>query len=411
MNFIKGCLLLITCLFTSHLISAQCDMVIDQEVFCDLDSACQGNDLIITLIVQEGGAAPYEVFLGETSIASSPTQYIDIFGVEIPSPYTLIVVDAENCSQEITGSHNCVQYTEQCTDSALNGDEERMDCGGADCAECLQLTYGVECDGLTGEVIFKVYFPDYAIYPFCVTGDTADDDFNDDIISIIVTDNYAPNYRIYDNSGKLGVIADPSIQCTKLSELQDCPEDSNFAAAYTIIPNDENNTFKIDLDLSSGIAPFQIADEGNSTDDEIRYFDMLTNDAHQVLGPFPNSQILSLATIDGNGCESNMTISILDTTTNVSNINRQLFMANHVLAYPSAFHDQTNIKFELASAQEVSISVFHVSGALASTVLSSKRLGEGLHEYTFEGAGLASGIYFFALEVAGQVHTTKILKL
>lgn len=66
--------------------------------------------------------------------------------------------------------------------------------------------------------------------------------------------------------------------------------------------------------------------------------------------------------------------------------------------YPNPFNPSTTIAFELAGEAEVGLRVYDAAGREVAT-LAAGRLGPGAHTRSFDGAGLASGVYFAALEV------------
>jgi hypothetical protein len=68
----------------------------------------------------------------------------------------------------------------------------------------------------------------------------------------------------------------------------------------------------------------------------------------------------------------------------------------------------TRIPIQLASAGKVELSVFNLLGQKVATVFSGY-LPKGKHELTFDGSGLPVGIYFYKLEVEGQVLYRKMV--
>ncbi|KAA3658833.1 MAG: T9SS C-terminal target domain-containing protein, partial [Calditrichaeota bacterium] len=70
--------------------------------------------------------------------------------------------------------------------------------------------------------------------------------------------------------------------------------------------------------------------------------------------------------------------------------------------FPNPFNPQTNIRYKLKSAGLVSIRVFDLLGREIE-VLINKRQSGGLHNVQFDGRNLASGIYFYSLEIDGKV--------
>jgi hypothetical protein len=64
----------------------------------------------------------------------------------------------------------------------------------------------------------------------------------------------------------------------------------------------------------------------------------------------------------------------------------------------------------------VTVQVFNILGQEVRTLASKEDLGEGIHEFTFDAAGLASGIYFTRIRVTEaetgyllELHTRKMI--
>ena len=69
--------------------------------------------------------------------------------------------------------------------------------------------------------------------------------------------------------------------------------------------------------------------------------------------------------------------------------------------YPNPFNPSTKINFSLPKSGNVSLKVYDVSGKTVATLVNEK-LGAGVFEYEFNGAGLSSGIYFYRLVVSSS---------
>jgi hypothetical protein len=78
--------------------------------------------------------------------------------------------------------------------------------------------------------------------------------------------------------------------------------------------------------------------------------------------------------------------------------------------YPNPFNPATEIKFSLADDAKVNLSVYNTNGQLVRTLLDGK-IEKGLHTVKFNGEDLNSGIYFYSLEMNGNVHTRKMIML
>jgi photosystem II stability/assembly factor-like uncharacterized protein len=78
--------------------------------------------------------------------------------------------------------------------------------------------------------------------------------------------------------------------------------------------------------------------------------------------------------------------------------------------YPNPFNPETKIKFQIPTGSDVSLKVFDVLGREVKTLVS-ERLQPGSYETTFDGSGLASGVYLYRLQAGGFVETKKLVLL
>jgi hypothetical protein len=83
----------------------------------------------------------------------------------------------------------------------------------------------------------------------------------------------------------------------------------------------------------------------------------------------------------------------------------RFYMANH----PNPFNPSTLISFNLPVEMKISMKVYDLSGKLVATLVDNQQMSVGLHEVTFNGSGLASGIYFYRLEGDGFSDTKRML--
>jgi flagellar hook assembly protein FlgD len=82
---------------------------------------------------------------------------------------------------------------------------------------------------------------------------------------------------------------------------------------------------------------------------------------------------------------------------------------------PNPFNPETEIRFELAAASEVSIRIFDASGQLVR-VLESGRRSAGVHAVRWNGLRetgepVSSGVYFYRMTSAGFDETRKMVLL
>jgi hypothetical protein len=67
--------------------------------------------------------------------------------------------------------------------------------------------------------------------------------------------------------------------------------------------------------------------------------------------------------------------------------------------YPNPFNPSTIISFSIPTASLVKLNVYDITGKLIK-VLSNEIKEAGIHNITFDGSGLASGVYFYKLEAS-----------
>jgi hypothetical protein len=78
--------------------------------------------------------------------------------------------------------------------------------------------------------------------------------------------------------------------------------------------------------------------------------------------------------------------------------------------YPNPFNPSTTFEFKLPQAGQVRLAVFDLSGRLVGTVVDGYR-NAGVHKVTFDGSGLASGIYVYRLTAANYAASGKMMLL
>ena len=79
--------------------------------------------------------------------------------------------------------------------------------------------------------------------------------------------------------------------------------------------------------------------------------------------------------------------------------------------YPNPFNPSTSIQFALPESETVTLRVFDTLGRPVATLLNQKPHTAGMHTVSFEGSGLASGVYIYRLEVGASVVMTRYMQL
>jgi hypothetical protein len=77
-------------------------------------------------------------------------------------------------------------------------------------------------------------------------------------------------------------------------------------------------------------------------------------------------------------------------------------------AYPNPFNPTTNIRYQIANAGHVNLSVYDQIGRLVA-VLENGVMSAGVHQVTFDANYLASGVYIYRLVTGEQQLTGKMI--
>lgn len=76
--------------------------------------------------------------------------------------------------------------------------------------------------------------------------------------------------------------------------------------------------------------------------------------------------------------------------------------------YPNPFNPETNIKFDIAKSDYVSLKVYDMQGREVANLVNEK-MSAGSYSVRFNAASLSSGVYYYSLKTAGNTITNKML--
>lgn len=78
--------------------------------------------------------------------------------------------------------------------------------------------------------------------------------------------------------------------------------------------------------------------------------------------------------------------------------------------YPNPFNPSTMISYQLPATQKVRLTIFDLTGRTIQTLVNEEQ-NPGNYQVSFNGTSLASGVYFYKLEVGTSVLTKKMMLL
>ncbi|MCB0720810.1 MAG: T9SS type A sorting domain-containing protein [Ignavibacteriae bacterium] len=76
--------------------------------------------------------------------------------------------------------------------------------------------------------------------------------------------------------------------------------------------------------------------------------------------------------------------------------------------YPNPFNPSTNIKFDIANAGPVKITIYNSLGMQVETLVN-ENLSPGSYQVNWNASSISSGTYFYRIETDGFVETKKML--
>ena len=256
--------------------------------------------------------------------------------------------------------------------------------------------------------------------PFTITLDWNDDPTTtrDDLILVVLED--------CDANKCLG--ADPhTLEFSTVNDNEIDDNDSN--GIWVIVDSRRDTTIAYTLNVYCGDFPFDVellSFSANRTADGVQ-LDWSTasetdNDRFEIsrreLG---SDEWVTVGVVAGNGTSSTQhDYSVMDRTASAAgyyyelagfdvNGNKQVFNTVMVESatpasqivdsyelignYPNPFNPTTNIRFSLVEASEITLTVYDVQGRVVSELINGA-MEAGVHEVSFDAAGLTSGVYF-----------------
>jgi surface protein len=79
-----------------------------------------------------------------------------------------------------------------------------------------------------------------------------------------------------------------------------------------------------------------------------------------------------------------------------------------IKSYPNPFNPKTTISFRLSTHSNIQLGIYNAYGQLISHLVNGKILSQGIHQYSWDATGYASGVYFIHLISNEEVHVLPI---
>ena len=164
----------------------------------------------------------------------------------------------------------------------------------------------------------------------------------------------------------------------------------------------KDNVLTSDIPLS-----ITYPDPGNPSFPDMRYFYSYTlrKDVGITLLNFSKSDMMGGSSSKYYLQKFNQTIISDVNTDQANNLTFQL-MQN----YPNPFNSSTKIKFSVAAKSQVIIKIFDINGKEVS-ILVNGVLNPSQYEVEFDGRNLASGVYFYQMQVGNYIQSKKLILL
>ncbi|MCP9290487.1 T9SS type A sorting domain-containing protein [Gracilimonas sediminicola] len=241
--------------------------------------------------------------------------------------------------------------------------------------------------------------------------------------------NYTGNFKLADSSGshtKLAFDADSSTIYSLVTVRQNSEykrkllisENLGVADSWSQLSIPETET-RFEFITTDREVPNQVLLADSNivylSDNAWESFNVVYNSEDAITGLYkkPNSNLLYVLTrkellevnIQTKSVTSLKQIPVSNEV-NQNGIPKQVILSQN---YPNPFNPITVISYQLTANSLVQLEVFDVTGRKVAVLVNGERKAAGSHQVTFEAGNLASGVYFYRLETAGQTLTQKML--
>jgi hypothetical protein len=100
------------------------------------------------------------------------------------------------------------------------------------------------------------------------------------------------------------------------------------------------------------------------------------------------------------------TLIVGNTPSGVNGNTQTAYQYNLYQNYPNPFNPSTSIEFYLTKQSLVNLKVYDIVGKEVATLVNNDLRKEGLHQVTFDGSNLSSGVYYYKI-TAGEFTDVK----
>ena len=193
-------------------------------------------------------------------------------------------------------------------------------------------------------------------------------------------------YKIYDSGGFNGT-----------KPKKEFPSGSVIPAnGFLVIVTDD--TTESGFGLSSGGEDVWLEDASNNVIDFVSFPAM---DLTQSYNRIPDGS-------DNWTLSNFITKGLPNTLTDVEENGTIITEFNLQQNYPNPFNPSTTIKFSIPASGFVTLKIYDILGKEVSTLVNENKTS-GVHQVSFNAAGLSSGVYFYELKMENFVSVKKLL--
>ena len=118
-----------------------------------------------------------------------------------------------------------------------------------------------------------------------------------------------------------------------------------------------------------------------------------------------------IAPLDPDGTRADMGAHFYDQTIGIEVAEKGMPEAFEVIPWhPNPFNAQSELNYTLPAAAQVNLSIFDLTGAVISTLVDGRQEA-GRYRMEFNGSGLATGVYFYRMQIGDEINSGKLLLL